>query len=415
MTSLLINSEIGPLESVIVHRPGPEVEMMSPAAASAALYDDIIARKRAAMEHDQLAGTLAVVAEVHNLDTLLARLLAVPAARARLTTDLCRAYDCPEVQAFLDDLPAERLAVQLILGIPRPESTLGRLLGRTAFAIPPMYNLYFTRDATMVVNDRLIVGAMRNRARIGEAIVMKAILSELPQFQYAGCYLDGTEPRPPSLTVEGGDVLVLREDLILIGQGERTSVEGVEALLSSFAEAGMVRHVIVQPMVESRAYIHLDLLFTMLDHDLCIVHEPVILGPGRWAPVHIELNGEATPHYRQHDNLISLLAELGMPLETITTGGTEPLHQAREQWHKGTNFFSFGPGRVIGYDRNEQTLRQMESHGFRIVAPGEVMDGSVDLSAPGRIAVAMEGAELARGGGGCRCMTLPLRRTPLAP
>ncbi len=412
MSNVQVNSEIGSLQKVIIHRPGAEVELMSPQSAQASLYDDIIYLARAQEEHDQLAAALSHFGEVYELATLLVDILEQPSTRAALLAQLCEMYGCPHLLPSLLDLSSERLAAQLILGTPeRPgPHTLTAFLQREHFLLPPMHNLYFTRDAAMCVNDRVIIGAMANQARRGEALLMKTLFQSHPLLQPTALYFDGSAPHAAAVTVEGGDVFALRDDLLLIGLSERTSAAGIDVLLERFAEAGKVRYVAIQPIPQARAYIHLDMVFTMIDRDLCVIYEPVILGPDHQRPLLVELQRGAPPRIERYDNLLALLADVGLPLTPVLTGGQNPTLQAREQWHKGTNFFAMAPGKIISYTRNERTSEELAQHGFRLVRGEEVATGEVELCAPGRVAVMMQGAELSRGGGGCRCMTLPVRR-----
>jgi arginine deiminase len=276
-----------------------------------------------------------------------------------------------------------------------------------------MYNLYFTRDSAACVGERVIIGAMANRSRWGETVVMREMFLHHPALTGAGVWFDGSAPPSFAVTVEGGDVHPIREDVVIIGCGERTSAAGIEMLVGRFAEEGVIRHVVVQPIPKERAYIHLDMVFTQIDRELCMVHAPVMCGRERQEPWLYTLAPGQAPRLARYSSFFVLMKELGMPLEPVLTGGEDPLEQAREQWQKGTNFFTMAPGKIIGYSRNEASYRALEAVGFRIVAGEDVAAGKVDLTEPGRIAVAMEGPELSRGGGGCRCMTLPIRRRTL--
>jgi arginine deiminase len=413
LSNICIHSEVGHLEKVIVHRPGREVELMSPQDAQAALYDDIIHQPWAAQEHDQLAAALAQFGTVYELNDLLVEVLGIDDAREELVQGLTRIYNCPGRGEELLDLPPATLARQLMLGTPARHSTLSRFLAGERYDIPPLYNLYFTRDVAMCVDDRVIVGAMRNQMRRGEALVTRVLFAYHPELVPEGFYFDGSASHSPEVTIEGGDVLVLREDTVIIGQSERTSVAGIDRMLERFQEHGRIRYVVVQEIPVARAFIHFDMVFTMVDRELCVIHAPVINGPSTKRPVLVELEPGKPPRLEYHDHLLALLAELGLPLTPIRTGGADALSQGREQWNKGTNFFAMAPGKIIGYGRNPDSYRELAEHGFRVVSGHEVMAGDVDLTAPGRIAVAMEGIELSRGGGGCRCMTLPLKRQPL--
>lgn len=405
-----ITSEVGWLEAVIVHPPGAEVGLMSPQTAQAALYDDIIHPPRAAEEHAQLSAALRQFATVHFLADLLRETLSIPAARTAIVQRLCLGFGVPYLIPSLMELPTPQLAQQLMEGTRHQSGSLSAALDSTGFAVPPMFNIYFTRDIAMCVGEKVVIAAMTNRSRWGETVLVREIFQHHPALAGAGFWFDGSAPPSFSVTMEGGDVHVLREDVVVIGCGERTTTAGIELLVGKFAEAGTIRHVIVQQIPVKRAYIHFDMVFTQLDHHLCMVHEPVMRGPERADTWMYTLSPGKPPHLTRHSGFFRLLSELGLHLDVVNTGGNDPLNQAREQWQKGTNFFTIAPGKIIGYARNEATYRALEEHGFRVVAGQDVLAGKVDLTKEGRIAVAMDGAELSRGGGGCRCMTLPIRR-----
>ena len=278
-----ITSEIGWLESVIVHPPGPEVGLMSPQSAQAALYDDIIHPPRAAEEHSQLVAALRQFATVHFLTDLLRDTLEISAARTAIVQRLCLGFGVPYLIPSLMELPTAQLAQQLMEGTRHQSGSLSAMLDSTGFAIPPMFNIYFTRDIAMCVGERVIIAAMANRSRWGETVLAREIFQHHPALAGTGFWFDGSAPPSFAVTMEGGDVHVLREDVVVIGCWERTTTAEIEMLVGRFAEEGTVRHVLVQAIPIQRAYIHFDMVFTQLDHHLCIVHEPVMCGPDRCA------------------------------------------------------------------------------------------------------------------------------------
>ncbi|MCA1778944.1 MAG: hypothetical protein LC637_06065 [Xanthomonadaceae bacterium] len=170
-----MNSEIGALETVVVHTPGEEMENMTPATAAQVLYDDILNLPLALSEHGQLKGVLDQVAKVIEFRDLLSDVLEKQRIRRALIEELASLFDCPEVIAELIDMDSAPLARQLIEGTPKHPDSLEKYLDPSRYAIPPLPNTFFTRDATMCVNDRVVIGSMAFRARAAEALLLKAI------------------------------------------------------------------------------------------------------------------------------------------------------------------------------------------------------------------------------------------------
>jgi len=407
----LITSEIGPLEAVILHPPGPEIENMSPLEAERALYSDILNLGVATAEYAQLAGVLRKVCRVFETGELLAEILADPATRQGLIAAVCRneAADC-----LCDELAAlapEALTAALIGGVPLRRDTLTRFLSRGSHALRPLHNLFFMRDTAAVVGRQVLLSRMANAVRERESLLMAAVFAQHPLLRAP--VVDPIDA--PGATIEGGDVLVARSDVLIVGIGARTTPQAVDFLVARLCADGGARHVVVQELPTTpESFIHLDMVFTLLDRDLCLVHAPVVLQPSRLATVHIAVAGGRVTSIRQEAGLLPVLRRLGLDLEPVSCGGDDPAAQEREQWHSGANAFAFAPGRVLVYGRNARTLAELDRRGFAIVTARDVIDGRADPAASARCAVTIEGAELARGGGGCRCMTLPVRRAPLA-
>jgi arginine deiminase len=239
---------------------------------------------------------------------------------------------------------------------------------------------------------------------------MEHIFRHHSGFRAEGFYFDGTLRNSTDLTIEGGDVLILREDVVCIGNSERTSISGIDTLIQSFAAADRIKHVIVVEMPKARATIHLDMIFTMVDRDKCVVYAPLITGPQACRALHVEIHDRKVQTIRDRGNLLDALRHVGLDLEPIFCGGSDPVFQEREQWTSGANFFTLAPGKIIGYGRNKHTFEELDRHGFPIIRFDDLRDGSIDLDGQSSYAISIEGAELSRGGGGCRCMTLPVQR-----
>lgn len=412
-----LDSEVAPLEAVVVHTPGREVENMTPQTARDVLYDDIVSLPLAAREHRQLTGVLSTVAKVYELRDLLATVLEQESVRAGLVRVLCRLFNSPEHQLTLLERSPGELAAQLIEGTPKIASSLEKFMAADPYALPPLPNMFFTRDATMVLNDRVIIGSMAYRARQAEALILKAIFKYHPAVNSGGFYFDGTDALDAEVTIEGGDLLVVRQDLVMIGYSERTSVAGIDRLMRAIASAGPVRNFIVVEIPKARASIHLDMLFTLVDHHACVVYPPLVQGSQRSPAYHcqfaqqLDVDGQPVmASIHEYSDALGALAAVGVDLEPISCGGDNPFNQDREQWSSGANFFAFGPGQVLGYRHNRHTLDAMSAAGFDVLDAEAVIDGSMRIPTQGRVVVSMDGAELSRGGGGCRCMTLPVSR-----
>ena len=170
------------------------------------------------------------------------------------------------------------------------------------------------------------------------------------------------------VSVEGGDVLIARDDILLIGIGARTTPEGVDVIIEKLKDRPGVQHIIVQEIPTDReSFIHLDMVFTFLNRNECMVYEPVILQPNRFKTIHIQIdNGNVK--INEEKNILETLAKLGMDLKPIYCGGTaDQWIQEREQWHSGANFFAIGPGKIIGYGRNTNTIEELYKNGYEVI------------------------------------------------
>lgn len=406
-----LDSEIGALQTVVVHTPGQEMENMTPATAAEVLYDDILNLPLALSEHKQLTGVLGQVADVVELHDLLTDVLDRERVRRGLIEELTQLFRCPEVFTELVEMNPVQLARQLVQGTPKRPDSLEKYLHPSRYAIPPLPNTFFTRDATMCVNDRIVIGSMAYRARAAEALLLKAVFKYHPRLHSGGFYFDGTANPDSEVTIEGGDLLVIREDLVVIGYSERTSVAGIDRLMRAIASQGPVTDFIVVEIPKTRATIHLDMIFTMVDRDKCVVFPPLITGNQRCRAFHCRFGSGDGARIEEFSDVLSALRAQGVELEPIACGGADSFHQEREQWASGANFFAFGPGRILGYKHNIHTLEALSAAGFEVVDAAGLLSGENELPESGRVVVSIDGAELSRGGGGCRCMTMPLARS----
>lgn len=405
-----VSSEIGRLRSVVVHTPGAELLAVTPSNREQYLYDDIIDLDQARREHHRFRAVLRRFADVLEVRDLLADIIDEPQVRDFLVARVMEVASSEPLGDKVAETPGADLIRMFIEGKELPQGPISKLLHKVSYELPPLPNLFFTRDAAMVVNEGVIIGAMRYAVRWTEELLMKALFQYHPLLSNnAGLIYDGTEEHRSDYTIEGGDVLILRPDLAMVGLSERSSPAAIEGLVEGLRDKAGVDHVLIVVLPTESPAIHLDMILTMVDREHCVVYPPYFFGPARLPVLHYRPGGKGG--VRAHADAFSALKELGMPLRPIYCGGQHPTAQEREQWSSGCNFVAVRPGVVLGYTRNEGTMRELEREaGYKIVDASDFLQGEAELRDDDKAVIAFEGAELVRGGGGGRCMTLPVCR-----
>jgi len=396
---------------------------MTPSEAAQDLYNDIIPLEAVKAEHDQLRAFLALVSKVYELEDLLAESLASPGSRFEFLTALSGL--CP-IKSRIDELmslhPAE-LACLVIEGLPSLPSSLAGALSPRSFSMRPLPNTYFMRDTAAVFRDWAISSATAFDVRLMESIITRFVFTRHPELRAKGLLFDGPEERNRFVTIEGGDILVISPNVLAIGVSERTTPDAIE-LLAKNAGRAFEEPVTVLAVVlpKARATIHLDMVFTMIDRDAALIFEPVVSGPSKAEVVRIDVRPDGKDSFRQVEGgLLPGLKELGFDLEPVLCGGGDTLYGEREQWWSGANSFAFGPGKIVTYSCNARTLEALSKAGFEVKLASEFLPSRCpgsesakpsagDPADYGRLVVGFEGIELARGGGGARCMTMPVER-----
>jgi arginine deiminase len=410
-------SEFGQLEGVIIHTPGLEVEEMTPENAERALYSDILNLSVASSEYSVFKSILNKVTTTFEVKDLLSDILSIDQVKTSLLKEICLKESAMDIYPKLLAQNAPELARQLIQGVPVVRDNLTRFLSQERFSLRPLHNFLFTRDASMSFGKEVLIGKMASKVRDREAVIMDAIFNNHPLL-----VTKTINPNSPGnlhsfsgISIEGGDFQVGRQDVLVIGTGIRTSTQGIDFILENIKlKKEGLQHILIQELPDTpESFIHLDMVFTFLDTDACMVYEPLIMGTNRFHTIHIQVENGKVTDISEQKNLVKALKKLGIDMNPIHCGGmTDDWTQEREQWHSGANFFAFAPGKVIGYERNVHTLEQLSNNGFQVTPAKDILSGACEIP-EGKCVITIPGSELARGGGGARCMTMPIRRKSL--
>lgn len=401
-----VASETGRLRAVLLHRPGVEIERMTPLNAAHALYSDILNKPIVDTEYHYFSGVLEKWTDVYYVEDILEQLLDDNDVRRHLVEESCDMDDCDEgLAAELMDMSSAELAKALIEGYEDPAWDC---VSEDRYLLKPLYNLFFTRDASSTVYDRVLINSMSFEVRERETLIYEAIFRNFFKVGTLNAMAWDRDAR-----TEGGDVQIASPDLLCIGQGIRTNTKGIKYLAQTFAKERERFNILVQELPKSpESFIHLDMVFTFLGKHQCMAFEPMLRKTGLFAgkdTTLITIEGGRI-NYRKVNNIIKGLEKLGWDIEPVIGGGSDPWVQLREQWHSGANFFALGDGKVMGYRRNTHTIDALDKAGFAVLKAEDIVDGKVDMNSYEKFVAAFPGSELPRAGGGARCMTMPILR-----
>jgi len=404
---LNVTSEIGQLKSVLLHRPGQEIENLTPALLERLLFDDIPYLKIAREEHDYFAQELrSSGVEVLYLEQLAAEAVSDPKVKHNFLSqfvDESRVESEALKEALIDYLTGfsdKEMIDKMMAGIRKEElknfernSLYDQVNSFYPFITDPMPNLYFTRDPFATIGHGITLNHMRTETRNRETIFAKYIFENHPR--YKGSDLPLWFDRNETTAIEGGDELILNKDVVAIGISQRTDSASIEKVCKRLfnSDAGF-KTVLAFHIPPSRAFMHLDTVFTMVDYDKFTIH-PEIEGPLTVYTITKDENSRNGLNVIKQKNTLENILEtyLGRKVTLIRCGGGDPIHAAREQWNDGSNTLAIAPGEVVVYSRNHVTNKILESYGLKLhIIPS---------------------SELSRGRGGPRCMSMPLVREDL--
>jgi len=397
--SINVYSEIGSLKTVLLHRPGQEIENLIPEYLGRLLFDDIPYLKVARIEHDNFAKIL----QNNGVNVLyLENLAAVAIKNAEVKENFlieviseCGINEEDLVKSlkdYLNSLPEKAMIDNIMAGIRKKEIGLKETYEEYPFVMDPMPNLYFTRDPFASMGSGITLNSMRTQTRKRETIFAKYIFANHKDFKNANIPLwyDRTE----EFSIEGGDELILSKELIAIGNSQRTDKESAIKVARRIFEAGeSFKTVLIFDIPKSRAFMHLDTVFTMIDYDKFTVH-PGIEGFLKVTAIRYNNKTKELIIKEELGSLEKILSKyIEKDITLIRCGGGDKIIAGREQWNDGSNTLAISPGKVITYERNYVTNEILDKNNITVLT--------------------IPSAELSRGRGGPRCMSMPLNRDSL--
>jgi arginine deiminase len=394
-----VYSEIGKLKTVMLHRPGKEIENLVPNYLERLLFDDIPYLKVAKEEHDNFANVLkANGVEVLYLEKLVSEAICEEQIKENFLKEVIGECDIKDenniklLTEYFKAMPEKAMVDKIMAGVRKKEIGLKEDFNDYPFIMDPMPNLYFTRDPFATMGSGVTLNSMRTKTRRRETMFGKYIFKYHPEYKNSN--IKFWYERTENYNVEGGDELILSDEVIAIGASQRSDKEAsIKIAENIFNSEESFKTVLIFDIPKSRSFMHLDTVFTMIDHDKFTVH-PGIEGDLKVIALTYDNKNKEVKAVEEEGSLEKILSQhLNKEITLIRCGGGDQVIAGREQWNDGSNTLAIAPGKVVTYERNYVTNEILDKHNIEVIA--------------------IPSSELSRGRGGPRCMSMPFYREDL--